>query len=471
MGVGSAEKTETGDFPFSFRLLGIGFWQAWWMLVLCTTIVVPPDLSFLGVRPSVWTLLFTSIGFAIAAIIAPRVGSFIERGRMFGVAALLCTVGTGVCLVMRALPGHDAFTGLLLAFLMIAAFGNALLLVMWGELWATLATDRVSQYLFSSYAFAFVLFFGVQLLPEIVTAAAVCLLPLASCAILYSSRDETRRAPSAAVFAVDRPLVVKAMGAVVVAGLAYGIAQSFYASMAAPHIAEGRPDLLVAGACFIALAAHIAFERSAAAPIAMFRPIVPALSIGLILFAVLPIAYGYFGNGLVIVGGYCLDILIMLVSADLAFRAKRPVALFFSCSILVLRLATIAGLAAVDLAAGVGLVSPDSQLHLLIALAVLVILVGTLVFSQSELQRFYQPQPAIRQNRDLEEHCAVMAERCGLTAREAEVLMLLASGRNVPYICKELCIAESTARHHVGAIYRKLGVYDRQGMIDVILQG
>ena len=173
MGVGSAEKTETGDSPFSFRLLGIGFWQAWWMLVLCTTIVVPPDLSFLGVRPSVWTLLFTSIGFAIAAIIAPRVGSFIERGRMFGVAALLCTVGTGVCLVMRALPGHDAFTGLLLAFLMIAAFGNALLLVMWGELWATLATDRVSQYLFSSYAFAFVLFFGVQLLPEIVTAAAV----------------------------------------------------------------------------------------------------------------------------------------------------------------------------------------------------------------------------------------------------------------------------------------------------------
>ena len=65
----------------------------------------------------------------------------------------------------------------------------------------------------------------------------------------------------------------------------------------------------------------------------------------------------------------------------------------------------------------------------------------------------------------------MMAERCGLTAREAEVLMLLASGRNVPYICKELCIAESTARHHVGAIYRKLGVYDRQGMIDVILQG
>ncbi|WP_417142437.1 response regulator transcription factor [Raoultibacter massiliensis] len=470
MKVDAVKQPETDGTPFSFRLLGIGFWQAWWMLVLCTTIVVPPDLSFLGVRPSVWTLLFTSVGFALAAAAAPRVGSFIERASMFKLAALLCTVGTGACVAMRGFSGHDALAVLLLVFLMVAAFGNALLLVMWGELWATLATDRVSQYLFSSYAFAFVLFFGVQLLPWMVTAVLVCLLPLASCAILYASRDETRRAPSAADFAVDRPLVVKAMGAVVVAGLAYGIAQSFYANMASLHVAEGRPDLLVAGACFIALAAHIAFERSAAAPIAMYRPIVPALSVGLILFAILPLAYGYFGNGLIIVGGYCLDILIMLVSADLAFRARRSVALFFSCSILVLRLATIAGLAAVDIAVGRGVVSAESQLHLLAALAILVILVGTLVFSQGELQRFYQPQPAIRENRDLDDHCRALSERCGLTAREAEVLVLLASGRNVPFICKELCIAESTARHHVGSIYRKLGVYDRQGMIDVILQ-
>lgn len=98
------------------------------------------------------------------------------------------------------------------------------------------------------------------------------------------------------------------------------------------------------------------------------------------------------------------------------------------------------------------------------------IVAGTLVFSQSDLQRFYQPQPTVPRSQDLEERCAVVAAQCGITARETEVLVLLASGRNVPYLCKELCIAESTARHHVGSIYRKLGVFDRQGMLDVILQ-
>lgn len=462
---GTAERA-----PFSFRLLGIGFWQAWWMLVLCTSIVLPPSSSFLGIRPSAWTLLFTSLGFAIAALVAPRIGSFIDRRRMFDVAAALCAGGTALCLVLRMGPNTDALSLPFLLMLMLSAFGNALLLVMWGELWATLATDRVSQYLFSSYAFAFVLFFGVQLLPSPAAATTICLLPVVSCVILYSSRHEERRAPSTAEFAVDRPLVARAVLAVVVAGLAYGIAQSFYSNVASGSLPSGRADFLVAGIGFIALAIHIGLERPTVGSIAMYRPIVPALSIGLILFAVLPLSSSYLGNGLVIIGGYCLDILIMLVSADLAFRAKRSVALFFSLAILVLRLATIAGLALVDLAVQTGLVGAEDQVGLLIAPAMLVIVVGTLAFSQSDLQRFYQPQPAIRHNQDLSERCAIVAEQCGITARETEVLVLLASGRNVPYICKELCIAESTARHHVGSIYRKLGVYDRQDMLDVILQ-
>ena len=97
----------------------------------------------------------------------------------------------------------------------------------------------------------------------------------------------------------------------------------------APNVAVSRGDFWVAGAGFIALAIYIGIERPAASPIAIFRPIVPALSVGLILFAVLPPAQAYLGNGVVILGGYCVDIAIMLVSADLAFRAKRSVALFF----------------------------------------------------------------------------------------------------------------------------------------------
>ena len=51
------------------------------------------------------------------------------------------------------------------------------------------------------------------------------------------------------------------------------------------------------------------------------------------------------------------------------------------------------------------------------------------------------------------------------------MLILLAQGRSVPYICEKLSIAKGTAKHHVSNIYRKIGVYDRQGLLDVIELG
>ena len=156
-----------------------------------------------------------------------------------------------------------------MAALLTAAFGNAFLLVMWGELWATLATDRVSQYLLSSDAFAFVLFFaraGRSPSAALASAATVCLLPAASCAIRHASRGETRRGPTTAEFAVDRPLVAKAVVAVVAAGLAYGVAESFYANAVAPNVTASRGDFWVAGAGFIALAVCIGIERPGRQP-------------------------------------------------------------------------------------------------------------------------------------------------------------------------------------------------------------
>lgn len=62
---------------------------------------------------------------------------------------------------------------------------------------------------------------------------------------------------------------------------------------------------------------------------------------------------------------------------------------------------------------------------------------------------------------------SVVEER-KLTKREREVLDLLLEGRSLPYIQKELYISEGTARTHASHLYSKLGVHNRQELIDLV---
>ena len=64
-----------------------------------------------------------------------------------------------------------------------------------------------------------------------------------------------------------------------------------------------------------------------------------------------------------------------------------------------------------------------------------------------------------------------LAERTGLTAREAEVLGMLAAGRPSSYIAKELYISESTARGHIHRIYQKFGVSTRDDLMEALALG
>lgn len=58
----------------------------------------------------------------------------------------------------------------------------------------------------------------------------------------------------------------------------------------------------------------------------------------------------------------------------------------------------------------------------------------------------------------------------GLTAREAEVARLLAHGRTQKWIADYLCISQNTAGTHLRHIYQKMGVHNRQELLDVLAQ-
>lgn len=67
-----------------------------------------------------------------------------------------------------------------------------------------------------------------------------------------------------------------------------------------------------------------------------------------------------------------------------------------------------------------------------------------------------------------EERCRLVAQRYGLTARELEVFMMLARGRDRTYIQEQLTVSRNTVKAHVKHIYAKLGIHAHQDLIDLV---
>ena len=64
-----------------------------------------------------------------------------------------------------------------------------------------------------------------------------------------------------------------------------------------------------------------------------------------------------------------------------------------------------------------------------------------------------------------------LARDAGLTQREREVFGHLAQGRSKPWVARELGISDSTVNTHVRSLYEKLGVTNRQDLLDLVVCG
>lgn len=64
--------------------------------------------------------------------------------------------------------------------------------------------------------------------------------------------------------------------------------------------------------------------------------------------------------------------------------------------------------------------------------------------------------------------CAIVSKRYGLSARQSEVLAMLAKGRNAEYVTEKLVISPHTAKAHIYNIYQKTGVHSRQELMDLV---
>jgi DNA-binding CsgD family transcriptional regulator len=107
----------------------------------------------------------------------------------------------------------------------------------------------------------------------------------------------------------------------------------------------------------------------------------------------------------------------------------------------------------------------------LIILLIAYVLVLLIAFRRAGVRHGNKPVPAYAGQTSQEHRLAHYQETAklhGLTKREAEILVLLAQGRSVPYIQSALTLSEGTVRTHVSHIYTKLEVHTKQELIDLL---
>lgn len=68
----------------------------------------------------------------------------------------------------------------------------------------------------------------------------------------------------------------------------------------------------------------------------------------------------------------------------------------------------------------------------------------------------------------LEQRCKMIGESKGLSTREIEVVCFLCKGRSKSYIAETLYLSENTVRTYTRRIYQKLGIHNKQELLDII---
>lgn len=446
-------------------LAGLGFWQAWWMCVSSTNAVIGPVQRAV---PAILVILATTLaGYVLAVLFAPRLAPY-GRRRALVLASGACGAFGTLCMWMATHFDSPLPVATFLEWsggLLVAAF-SSLVLIMWGERWSTLAAGNVGRQLVCSFALAFALYFGVWALGGIPGVALVCAFPPLSAASLIVSWAEPAR--------TDTPVSALELRPRTLAPLLVALALISVAFGAVQHVGLVRTDglgqvlsMLVAGALTAAFAAFMLARRSVGDPFSFYRPIVPAIACGMIACLLLDERGSYLGNGAVVFGIYCMDMFVMFASSDLAYRSRRPVAVVFGSAIAATRAGTLAGSLLGSAAEGVLAQAPALRLPAMLCLLAVVVLAGTTVLTEARLRAAYQPASAPRVP-DLADRCAQLARDGRLTARELEVMRLLAQGRSIAVIGEQLGIAPGTVKHHASNTYRKLGIYDRQELIDLV---
>lgn len=407
-----------------------------------------------------WISLLATI--AVTMAIVRKIGSLHDCGLycLSGIAALL--VGT-ILLMVSARFGPWPIVGILGCVL--ASIGYTAFLLLWFELYACISTARMVF----AYACSNILAAGIwQLLSSVsIPSAYVLLLVLpilsaASLSISFNKPEAKREAllADSEAAALPRP---SSLSRVSVWIACFSLATGFFLS----YNTTIQVSLAYVLTGVIIIVGYIFFNKRFDFSI-LYRMSLPFIVLGLIIAP-------FIGSGsawaslLISVGKEAALAVALAIACNISYR--KGVSGAYACGFVYF--ANIASMLLGKLlqthvsAVSESLNIPDSAV--LIVICVLCIVAAALIFNERHFALHWQDTGLVKSGDDEETALRVhdVATTYKLSAREEEILALLASGKSYAEIGDELFISQGTVRVHVNHIVTKMDVPNREALLDL----
>lgn len=454
------------------RFLGMGMLIAW----LCCTHV--PDIycgeSDVLRRVASTGMRYGDIGvFLLLAACASRIGSLGSHMKIAGVLVVACCVGTaltGLILVPIGAPVEVVMTASA-----ATALGGAILFCLWAEVYSQMGSTQIVVYGAGSCLVAFGLYVLVSTMMHPYAVLATALLPVGSFACVASSfvlvpREVARS--KAARYAVPWKIVA----IMALAGFASGLAGSVLLNPDGQGAVHRIWATGVAGAVILGLALlrpekfDARFLAQACVPLALAACVLmPAAwsNAGFAVSFLVKLAYVWF------------TIFALMLLANLAFRFGVPTLRMFAIARACSEGAIFFGVTMRGFLQSSGL-SQDGTVLLISACAGVVAVCVCVLLWRSERAvnadwgaagiEVASGERVMGPRERLIVRCEQLAQMHALTARETEVLTLIAQRKTRSEIEQELFLSQNTVKTHVRHIYAKLGIHSKSDVYELVGQ-
>lgn len=441
--------------------------------------------TLFGDLTSMVSVLFCIIAYLLCYR-SPRLFECTRKRAVRWPIAALASAGT----VLVSLGGTLSL-GMMAAGLALIGLGMGAIVLMWAEEYASDERGRSYVWVAGSIALSFPLYLVAVELSDWMRLVAVAALPLASCALLARPRPGLPLLPKTERTFVSRnaPNDDEATSAFAVMGFScnvafwfaafgfvFGIMQRF--SNAQPLLDSVLMDFQQGGRALAAVIFFVGLCVFSWKPHTAYRLSTSIVLVGLVLVPIFG-SNGGFAAGFIAHMAYgffeCMNWAIVFE----VMRARRSDA---GATAGAARLLSSAGLLLGTLLmvfARNALGADALQMQSILSSSVCILVIATMmvldtngddnVWAMMKARSAADALPDCEGAADdLQQAASSLGHAHGLTERETQILSLLARGRTSPYISKELLIGVNTVNTHKRRIYQKLGVHNKQELIDMV---